>query len=105
MYIRIFLFLYAQMRVKYSVFLIQIFAKEMNFRLWYETFFDLMKAEDKDQFPPRFKIKLNCHNPLDSTMLDLQCNISCIKANGHIDRYSLNIFVLGSSKAFKKGLI
>jgi len=81
----------------------QIVAEELNFRFWYDVLPDLLEAEKKDEFPPRFKVKLNCYNPSNSNTLDLKYNIG-IKKNGDMDRFlSLNVFILGTNKAMQKG--
>ena len=71
----------------------QILAEEINFRNWYENPSELEEAENNDVFPPRFKIKLNCHTPLNPNILDLHYCI-CIKKIGEKNRYlHLNVFV------------
>lgn len=36
----------------------QIVAETLNFRMWYENVDDLLKDEENDLFPPRFKLKI-----------------------------------------------
>lgn len=82
----------------------QISTEEINFRLWYDFLSELEEAENKDEFPPRFKIKLNCYTPLDPNTLDLRYKI-CIKKIGEEDRYlSLNVFISHDNRSLPKGL-
>ena len=84
--------------------IIQIVADELDFHLWYEYLSELQEAENKDQFPPRFKVKLNCLNPSDPNTLDLTYKIDVIR-NGEKDRcLSLNVFILGS-RTIQPGLV
>ena len=56
----------------------------------------LRENEDEGQYPPYFRIKLNCYNPSDPALLDLDCKI-CAENNGEKQgSLSFNVFIPGS---------
>ena len=68
----------------------------MNFRLWYESVDDLVKDEDEDRFPPRFKLKMiNEDYSLSALNLVYEYKI-CIKSDKRKDKHlKLNISGFG----------
>ena len=79
----------------------QILTEEIDYRLWYDVPSELEKAENDDEYPPRFKLKLNCHNPLDPKVLDY-CYSICVKRLEKVNRYlSFNVFISSNNS---KGL-
>jgi len=71
----------------------QITSKAINFRELYKSHTELKKAEIRNEFPPRFKLKLNCYKS--SITLNLKYRL-CIKRKMESEEYfTLNIFVKG----------
>ena len=47
---------------------------------------------DEGQYPPYFRIKLNCYNPSDPAKLDLDCKVCAIKNDKEEKCLSFNVF-------------
>ena len=70
----------------------QITSKAIDFRELYKSHRELKDAESRNEFPPRFKLKLICYKPF--ITLNLKYKL-CIKRKKESEELTLNIFVEG----------
>ena len=98
-----FVIIIAKCKVNYGCMYLQISADALNFRLWYESLDHLQIDEEKDLFPPCFKLKVinKDYNP---SQLNLVYKYKiCIQSKKREDKH-LTLNISGFGQFLNKGL-